>query len=107
MRALCKAGIVDAKIAPLPCEPPLAVSGSAVLRPNQGGIFVPAVSAEEIGSIVEQGRLLGQMLHPATYAVLEEFRAPYERTALLLLRPFLAQLEAGAMTYVLAQPTGD
>ena len=62
---------------------------------------MPAPSA----TIVEKGTLLlGQMLHPATYAVLEEFRAPFESTALLLLRPYLAQLEAGAMTYVVAQP---
>ena len=107
LRALCKVGIVDAKIAPPPCESPLPVSDSIVLRPNQGGIFVPAVAADQIGAIVEKGRLLGQMLHPATYALLEEFHAPYDKTAMLLLRPFLAQLEAGAMTYVVAQPTSN
>ncbi|MDE2636163.1 MAG: succinylglutamate desuccinylase/aspartoacylase family protein, partial [Chloroflexota bacterium] len=107
LRALCLVGVVDAKRAPAPCEPPLPVADSLVLRPSQGGIFVPAVAAEQIGTIVAGGALLGQMLHPATYALLEEFRAPYERTALLLLRPFMAQLEAGAMTYVLAQPADN
>ena len=107
LRALCHIGVVAAECAPAPCEPPLPVSDSTVLRPSQGGIFVPAVSAAQIGAIVAGGSLLGHMLHPATYARLEEFRAPYGQTALLLLRPYMAQLEAGAMTYVLAQPASD
>ncbi len=106
LRALCQVGVVDARLAPPPVEPPLPVVNSVVLRPNQGGIFVPAVRAGQIGTVVEKDRLLGQMLHPATYALLEEFRAPYDQTAMLLLRPFMAQLEAGAMTYVLAEPAG-
>ena len=104
LRALCSAGIVDAERAPASCEPPLAVSDSTVLRPKRGGIFLPAVGAERIGSLVEKGQLLGQLLHPATYDLLEEFRAPFDETAILLLRPFMAQLEAGAMTYVVARP---
>ena len=104
LRALCQVGIVDERLTPPPIEPPLPVSGSTVLRPQPGGIFEPVLDAGAIGTVVEKGTLLGRMLHPATYAVLEEFRAPFESTALLLLRPYLAQLEAGAMTYVVAQP---
>ena len=106
LRALCHAGVLDEKLAPPPVEPPLPVADSTVLRPSQGGVFAPAVTAEQIGTIVAGGTLLGQMLHPATYDVQEEFRAPYAQTALLLLRPYMAQLEAGAMTYVVARPAG-
>ncbi len=104
LRALCKVGIVDERKAPPPIDPPLAVSGTDVLRPGSGGIFVPVLDASHIGTLVPKGTLLGRMLHPATFAVIEEFRAPFEQTALLLLRPFVAQLEAGAMTYVISQP---
>ena len=104
LRALGLVGIVGAARAPAPCEPPLPVTDSVALRPRQGGIFLPALAAEDIGTIVAGGTLLGSMRHPATYELLEEFRAPYAQTALLLLRPYIAQLEAGAMTYVLAQP---
>lgn len=107
LRALCHLGVVAAEPAPPPADPPLPVTDSTILRPSRGGIFVPAVTAEQIGTLVPDGTLLGELLHPATYARLEEFRAPYERTALLLLRPYMAQLAAGAMTYVLAQPAGD
>ena len=104
LRALCLLGVVDAELAPPPVEPPIAVSGTAVLRPQQGGIFLPTLDAAHIGAIVERGALLGHLRHPATFALLEEFRAPFDETALLLLRPFVAQVEAGAMTYVVSQP---
>ncbi len=107
LRALCHCGAVDKRLAPPPPAAPLAVSGTSVLRPAQGGIFVPALDATHIGTLVTKGTLLGQLHHPATFAVLEEFRAPFEETALLLLRPFVAQLEAGAMTYVVSQPSRD
>lgn len=104
LRALCKVGVIDQRKAPPPIDPPLAVSGTDVLRPNSGGIFVPVLDASHIGTLAPKGTLLGRMLHPATFALIEEFRAPFEQTALLLLRPFVAQLEAGAMTYVVSQP---
>ena len=105
-RALCHAEVVAGTMPPL-ARAPIPVANSVVLRPSRGGIFLPVAEAGAIGTVVEGGRLLGQLLHPATYATLEEFRAPYPQTALLLLRPFLAQLEAGAMTYVVAEPQGE
>ena len=107
LRAMCKVGVIDESKAPPPIDPPLPVSGTEVLRPNSGGIFVPVLDASHIGTLVPAGTLLGRMLHPDTFAVIEEFRAPFEQTALLLLRPFVAQLEAGAMTYVVSQPEAD
>ena len=104
LRALCKVGIIDERKAPPPITPPLPVSGTTVLRPDSGGIFVPVLDASHIGTLVPKDALLGQLHHPATFATIEEFRAPYDQTALLLLRPFMAQLEAGAMTYVVSQP---
>lgn len=107
LRAMCKVGVIDERAAPPPIDPPLAVSGTDVLRPHSGGIFLPALDASHIGTLVAKDTLLGQLLHPATFALIEEFRAPFDPTALLLLRPFVAQLEAGAMTYVVSQPESE
>ena len=41
---------------------------------------------------------------PVTHETLEEFRAPYPQTALLLIRPTMSRLEGGAMTYVVSEP---
>jgi hypothetical protein len=103
-RALVTIGIVNPKTPSSPIAKPIPVTPSTVLRPTTGGIFMPVIDASHVGTIVPQGTLLGQMLHPATHQVLEEFRAPFPQTAVLLLRPFVAPLDGGAMTYVLSEP---
>lgn len=106
-RALAKVGIIEPATPLGAIESPLSVTATTVLRPTRGGIFIPIVDASKIGSIVKKDTLLGQMLHPMTQMVIEEFRAPYDETALMLLRPFVAQLEGGAMTYVISEPVRE
>jgi predicted deacylase len=104
--ALQAAGILRA-------EPPtprdresIPVGPTRVLRPGQGGVFVPRLRAGEVGTIVPGGTVLGYLHDPVTQAVIETFEAPFDSTALLLLRPTIARLEGGAMTYVVAEPQG-
>jgi predicted deacylase len=80
------------------------VGQTTVLRPKRGGLFVPHMRADAVGTVIPQGTLLGQILDPATLAVIEQFTAPFAQTALLLLRPHLTRIEGGAMTYVVAEP---
>lgn len=107
IRALVKVGIVEAQTAPSPIAEAIPVQATTVLRPTIGGVFIPTLDASHIGTLVAKDTLLGTMIHPMTQAVIEEFRAPYDETALMLLRPFVAQLEGGAMTYVVSQPKRD
>jgi predicted deacylase len=81
-----------------------AVSATSVLRPSRGGVFVPALGADAVGTVVPQGTLLGTLIDPITQATVETFTAPFAQTAILLLRPMLARIEGGAMTYVIAEP---
>jgi predicted deacylase len=91
--------------APQPPESPsIPVGPTRVLRPSRGGIFLPALRARDIARIVPQGTVLGHLLDPVTRQVVETFRAPFPQTAMLLLRPMLARVEGGAMTYVVAEP---
>ncbi len=104
-RALSIAGVLSSENDEAEAgEHSIPVGPTTVLRPSRGGIFVPEVMASDIGTIVEKDTVLGYLLEPSTQAVLETFRAPYSRNALLLLRPRLAVLEGGAMTYVVAEP---
>jgi predicted deacylase len=82
----------------------IPVGPSTVLRPSRGGIFMPQVRASDVGTLVSGGTVLGYLLDPVTRQVIETFTAPYPRTALLLLRPMIARIEGGAMTYVIAEP---
>jgi hypothetical protein len=84
--------------------PSLPLGASVVLRPSVGGVFIPEVRAEAVGTLVPGGTTLGYLLDPVTQAVRETFTAPFPQTALMLLRPTIARLEGGAMTYVVAEP---
>ncbi len=84
-------------------DPGQAVGPSAVLRPPSGGIFVPTLREESVGTVVEQGTELGTVLDMNTLVPLHTFAAPYAQTALLLLRPHIGVIEGGAMTYVVAE----
>ena len=80
------------------------VKPTRVLRPSSGGLLIPEVDHTRIGTLVDEGTLLGRLVDPVTHETIEEFRAPFPRTALLLLRPTMSRLEGGAMTYVVSEP---
>ena len=103
-RALAVCGVLKPDRSIPPAIEAIPVRPSQVLRPSQGGLLKPAVDHSQIGTIVPQDTLLGTLLDPATFETIEEFRAPHHQTALLLLRPTMARLEAGAMTYVISEP---
>ncbi len=102
-RVLAHAGVLDGGEEPAP-TPSVDVGPSRVLRPPHGGIFVPALREEAVGTVVEGETLLGSVLDACTLEERFAFRAPFPRTALLLLRPHVTTIEGGAMTYVVAEP---
>ena len=104
-RALGVVGVLktDASL-PAPKHKPILVKPTRVLRPSSGGLLIPAIDHTKIGTLVDGGTLLGTLVDPVTHETIEEFRAPYPKTALLLLRPTMSRLEGGAMTYVVSEP---
>jgi predicted deacylase len=100
-RALGVAGVMT----PLSGGPdiePIKVGATKVLRPSRGGVFKPILRTGDVGTMVPGGTRLGRLLDPFTMGVVETFEAPFLETAVLLLRPTLARVEGGAMTYVVA-----
>lgn len=104
-RALGHAGVLRPYYDELPAVESLPVGPTTVLRPSRGGVFVPHLRTSAVGTVVDGGTVLGDLRDPVTGAVVESFVALYPRTALLLLRPQVARIEGGAMTYVVAEPT--
>jgi len=104
-RALGVIGVLrpDPSLSP-PKHKTIPVKPTRVLRPSSGGLLIPAVDHTKIGTLVDERTLLGTLVDPVTHETIEEFRAPYARTALLLLRPTMSRLEGGAMTYVVSEP---
>jgi hypothetical protein len=105
-RALAAAGVLSIS----DTAPPVTqteVERLTVLRPSRGGILIPEVPSASIGTIVPGGTVLGHVVDPVTFGVIETFEAPFPQTALLLIRPTMTLLEGGAMTYVVAEPVGS
>ena len=102
-RALGIAGVLTP--VPLPDKYDSILLGSSeVLRPVRGGMFVPRLRAVDVGTIVPGATVLGELLDTSTLDVIETFTAPYEQTAMMLLRPHVTRIEGGAMTYVVGEP---
>lgn len=80
----------------------IPVGETRVLVPDRNGIFAPELSEMDVGTIVKEGATLGRLLDPVSMEEVEVFKAPFSKTAILLLRPYLAYIEKGAMTYVVA-----
>lgn len=97
-------GWLEIQAPPAAAPKAIEVGESEVLRPASGGIFIPTLREEAVGTVVRQGTELGQVLGLNTLQPLETFIAPYPQTALLLLRPHISVIEAGAMAYVIAEP---
>jgi predicted deacylase len=103
-RALGVAGVMTSAPYESGLPEPVKVGPTKVLRAFRGGIFFPGLRAKAIGTVVAGGTVLGRLLDPVTMETLEVFEAPYTETAILLLRPRLAVVEGGAMTYIVASP---
>jgi len=103
-RALTTLGVVKPDRTPAPAEPAVDVGKTEAMRAKVGGIFVPTLREDAVGTIVPAGTELGKILDLHTLAELQVFTAPYERTAMMLMRPQICTVEGSALVYVLARP---
>lgn len=87
--------------APTPAPEQTLLTEMRIVRPRHGGILHPAVHAEQLGTAVAEGTLLGRTRNPQTFEVVEEFRAPFEPTQLVLLRDTLSRVHPGDYAFML------
>jgi hypothetical protein len=106
-RALFTLGALALDALPAPAEPAIDVSGTEAMRANVGGIFVPTLRENAVGTIVPAGTELGKILDLHTLAELQVFTAPYQQTAMMLMRPQICTIEGSALVYVVAKPAAS
>src|SRR5437870_10725126 len=104
-RALFRLGVLALDVPPAPAEKAVDVGATEAMRAKVGGIFVPTLREDAVGTIVPIGSEMGKILDLHTLAELQTFTAPYERTAMMLLRPQICTVEGSALMYVVAKPT--
>lgn len=84
----------------------LVMSGGRTLqRIRHGGLFYPEVGIEGLSSIVEGGTLLSRVVDPHSFEVLQEIRAPYEKSAIFQTRPSFGQVNPGDYAYIIGDAT--
>jgi predicted deacylase len=103
-RALFNVGVLELDAPPASPEKAMDVSATEPMRAEVGGIFVPTLREDTVGTVVKAGTEMGKILDLHTLAELQVFTAPYERTAMMLLRPQICTIEGSALVYVIARP---
>ncbi len=103
-RALHNLGVLALDPPPAPAERAIDVGPTQPMRAEVGGIFVPTLREEAVGTVVPRGAEMGRILDLHTLAELQLFTAPFDRTAMMLLRPQVCTVEGSALIYVLAEP---
>lgn len=103
-RALYNLGVLALDVPPAPAQKATDVSATEAMRAKVGGIFVPTLREDAVGTVVPAGTEMGKILDLHTLAELQVFTAPYERTAMMLLRPQVCTVEGSALIYVIAKP---
>ncbi|MDR7522769.1 MAG: succinylglutamate desuccinylase/aspartoacylase family protein [Armatimonadota bacterium] len=84
----------------------VVVREMATLRPGHGGLLYSQMGSEAITREVPKGTLLGRVVSPHTFETLEEFRAPFDRNVVLLLRPGVTPVNPGDYAYMLGNLEG-
>lgn len=71
-----------------------------LVRHLQGGVFIPAVGFDKVAAVVPKGTLVGSVRDANTYELLEEYRAPYDRTILIMIRGVFGRVFAGDYAFI-------
>lgn len=103
--ALGKAGVMT----PVEAEgaDPMVATDKAALTTSGPGVYRPAIRERGLGSVLEEGALIGELLDPVSSRVIEQFVAPYRRTCLALLRPTIAVIDAPSKVVAVAADVTD
>jgi len=70
------------------------------VRPHEGGLLLPAVA--QLGCEVAKGEVLGRVVSPYSFDLLEEIKAPFDGV-MILTHPTLHQIEPGAYGYMVGE----
>jgi len=100
-RALAMTGVIKADTAPPATHEPRLLDGPVTsMRTSAAGIYHPLLRESDVGRVVVGETEIGRLIDPLTLRVVETYRAPHDKTAIMLLRPTIAVMEGGEMVCV-------
>ncbi len=74
-------------------------------RIDHQGIYIPVQGVEVLSKVVDGGTLLGQVVDPATLEVVQEIRAPYEKSAICMARTSFGRVNPGDYAFIISDAT--
>lgn len=72
-----------------------------LLRPKNGGLFMPKVGFECLNKTVPEGTLLAEIISPLTLEVIERIYAPCPETVFMNMRAYPTKVHPGDYAYIL------
>ena len=72
-----------------------------LVRPANGGLFIPEVGFERLGTVVEGGTVLARVISAHSFEEYDVFTAPYEETVMIMMRGELSRVNPGDYAYIL------
>ena len=79
----------------------IVVTKGRTLKPCHGGLFIPSIGLDMMGKSVPGGTLLGTVVSPYSFAVLDELFAPYEITEMMQIRNRISKVHPGDYAYII------
>jgi uncharacterized protein len=73
-----------------------------LLRPQNGGLFVPELGPDCLNAVLPRGTVLGRVLDPGRLEEIEVITAPYDETVVLQMRHALSRVQPGSYAFILA-----
>lgn len=72
-----------------------------LVRPVNGGLFIPEVGFERLGKSVKGGTVLARVISAHSFEEYDVFTAPYEDTIMIMMRGELSRVNPGDYAYIL------
>jgi predicted deacylase len=91
--------VFDGQVQPSVCRVVVRKGGS--VKPAHGGMYLPVVGAEFLGKSVPGGTVLGQVVSPYTFELLDELVAPYAKTELMQIRDRISKVHPGEYAFII------
>lgn len=73
-----------------------------LVRMDHGGIYIPEVDVNVLSTMVEGNTLLGRVIDPHSADVIQEVRAPYEQSAILMMRTSMTRVNPGDYGFIIS-----
>lgn len=87
---------------PAPFQTQWLLRERTLIRPRNGGLFLPELQPHALNTVVRGGSVLGRVVDPVRLEEIEVITAPYAETVILQARHTISRVHPGDYAYIVA-----